>query len=146
MGLRNLFRRKHRRATAAGTAQPAAGVQPAPGTAQPAAGHLVRRPDSGLDLDAVERLRRDTRLVLDLQLEHQLEFPDEHAARRAAGRLAADGFRAGLHPGMGQRWLVLATHVTRLSSAGLGELEAYMQEVAAADGGVYDGMQPTTWQ
>lgn len=75
------------------------------------------------------------------EIEHFLYFPSEDGARRTGAQLKSLGFAVTVEFSASDesRWCVQAVHSTVPSAQAILALRASMEELAAAEGGEYDG-------
>jgi hypothetical protein len=82
-----------------------------------------------------------------LEINYYLYFPTEEAAQRAGQRLVGDGYRVEVRDvsevDTSNPWLTYVTSTLPESDddLGLGEVEEYMEAIAASEGGEYDGYE-----
>lgn len=104
---------------------------------------LRQQPNDDWDTRLIERLRRGgTDPFRPLDIDFFLALPSEPAARSVAQSLEAEGFRVDVravsestdHP-----FSVHAIRSMQLNADGIRAVSARMREVAAAQGGRYDG-------
>ena len=104
---------------------------------------LRQQPSDDWDSRLIERLRRGgADPFRPLDIDFFLALPSEAAAQAAAQRLDAEGFRVDVravsestdHP-----FSVHAIRSMQLNADGIREVSTRMREVAAAQGGRYDG-------
>jgi hypothetical protein len=97
------------------------------------------------DRDALECLREASNTEVMHSVEHYLYFPSEEAARSAAAAIHERGFDASHRLGaLGDAWLVLVKSQIIPTESRIAELRAMFEQIAADNGGEYDGWEAET--